>query len=569
MAPALSANWKRHSLHDRIAIVLYWTIVLCCYIRIYYGVSPLDEAQHVGSAFLSSMGGRPFYNEMYLQQIAGLLYEPLAIVYYKIMGREGMYLFARHLFFFLTVLCSWIYYRCYRDTVSLPTTLAIATIPLFATVNGWPTINYHTLGSLGFAMSTLLSVRSVELQSNRLAVAAGIAFFVAVAGYPTLGATAVLTWVFIAAFRFYQRKPFLRQFLICGGTATVIMLAFAAYLYLRFNPQEILESYYFSKTFNTFGSFLNKILYSGWLFWGFAPSWYYFFPLLGVWIYLWIKKDIPIMAFGIVLLFLTMFKEPPENGTYTPTYYLLMAFVGILPILSRLRSSSEKNWSHVVLWLCGLSTAILICWSSGLTLYSTSMVTPYIFATLLAVSDGARKKVLQYLSALFVVIFMLMIHFKHIADDDHFFDLTERFESGPFAGLITSLDHYQFLTTLQADINECAIKGKSALYYDHYPAGFLMSDMYPATRSLFMHDISLSWFVRPMYTAHYSNPANRPDCVFRFTSISTRKGTSYDVDPKKFFPNEDVFWYYLPEKTGEYRLIRERATYNVYQKKNL
>ncbi|MES2962668.1 MAG: hypothetical protein V4760_02180, partial [Bdellovibrionota bacterium] len=78
-------------------------VILAEYFGLFFGLPMHDEAFYVVPALLTSIGGQPFFNEMFFQQTCFLLYEPLMAAWYALFGTTGIMLFARHLFFFLQI----------------------------------------------------------------------------------------------------------------------------------------------------------------------------------------------------------------------------------------------------------------------------------------------------------------------------------------------------------------------------------------------------------------------------------------------------------------------------------
>ena len=75
-----------------LALAVFTFMALCCYARLFISVGFLgrmDESYWVASALMSSLGGTPFVNDMHVQQIGSMLYEPLVFVYYKLFGNSG------------------------------------------------------------------------------------------------------------------------------------------------------------------------------------------------------------------------------------------------------------------------------------------------------------------------------------------------------------------------------------------------------------------------------------------------------------------------------------------------
>lgn len=76
------------------------------YLRLYFGVDLTDESYYVALPVSFANGYRPFQDEIEMGQFAGLLLTPFIRLYLSILdSKEGVVLFARHLYFFTTFFC--------------------------------------------------------------------------------------------------------------------------------------------------------------------------------------------------------------------------------------------------------------------------------------------------------------------------------------------------------------------------------------------------------------------------------------------------------------------------------
>lgn len=556
----------RKNTYERIAVAVAALMVLISYARIYFGVGILDEAQHTGSIFMTALGGKPYFNEMFSQQAAGLLFEPLIWLYYQVFGTTGGQLACRHIYFVVYMTWAWVTFRYFRERVSFITALAIALVPAVGATTGIPSPNYFTMGLAGFGMAAVLLLGALEKRSSREMVYAGLALFLSITSYPTYGIVWPIFLIVTAVFCWRENVPFLRAAFwstLLGGT---LMLLFFGICIYRFGLDNFIATYEFSRDFGTFGSFTQKAAYTWWLFRGFAPPPWISAPILILWWALNHWARVPWVAILPALILAVGLQEPPESGPWATTLMLLLAFSS-LPVLFGV--SVRRRWPELALWITGVLCAPLFMWTSSMTLYVMYMALNFTMMANLALSEEQRPSRPWSLFALFMpgVLLFFLVWINNMDDEDVIYQ-TEFITSGYFAGTRTSKYNYDFLQQVQADIDECGTRGKTVLFYDMFAAGYLMSSMKPAMRSLLMHPLSMSWRVRHLYTMYYTDPATRPDCIFRFMKVRQIDGTWLNNDPKQY-QIKDSFWSYLPEDSGEYVPLRVRDTYTVYLKKGL
>ncbi len=553
-----------------IASVVFGLMAIGCYVRLYISVGLLgvqDEMHWVGSAFSSSIGGTPFVNDLYIQQLCGLLYEPLVFMYYKLFGSTGILLFVRHLYFALAASTAFIFYRYFRPKVDAPLALAIAALPLVGCFWGQPSLGYNAIGSLCFGAGALLSFRGLEENSRVDLALAGVYFFFVCAAYPTMAGAVAVLWIFICAARLYLRKPFVKELLLVAGVCSGLLTIFLSSLILRAGLDNVLFSYTFSTAQSSLGSFTDKFYYGGMLFWQFLPSLWLLLPAFFIWFALWKTKNLSWYVLAAALCLLTAFHEPPEPGPFQPTLYFLLAIAGLPLVVAAWRSGFAKSWPELVLLAAALVASIFPWWSSALTLYVTFVTSTYALAPLFVFARD--PKLSPWISLVALVVPLTIFIPKNVLgqlDDSQSEYAVKMMTDGPYAGLFTSPGRAGYLNQLKADIDAARDQAKSILFYDEFPLGYMMTDLYPATPALFMHGLRESYAVKPFFRNYYKDPSKRPDLIVRFKYFEIG-GNKISVHPDQYPPQyKDVFWNYLPEESGEYSLILDRDSYSIFKR---
>ncbi|MES2963865.1 MAG: hypothetical protein V4760_08235, partial [Bdellovibrionota bacterium] len=423
-----------------------------------------------------------------------------------------------------------------------------------------------------FGCLAMFALRSVDEESPKLAWISSVLAFVTMASYPTTAVSIFILWTLIVVARLALKQPVWKYFFIANVPAAVFLLSYFGLLVYRFDWENIVMSYRYHTAHTSLGAFLPKQLYGLWLTFGFAPWWWLMGPLFVAWIFLWRKWRVNWLFFlvPVAIFTATGIKEKPENGTWAQSIILIGCFSAIGLIIPAIARDFRTKWREVVLWGAGLTSATIICWTSGMTYYSTHYAALYALtgAMVLAMYQTASR----WTTASLLLLALVFTHQQHHAflDEDNSerpMNLTEWIDWGPYAGFLTYPEQHDYLRRLQADLNDVAVDRESVVFYNSFPAGYLFTNLRPQTRGIHIHGLEQSAAVKPFFRAWYDNPINRPDVVVRFTGhMGAKKGSIWNVDAKQFHPYKDVFWYF-PEETGDYDLFVERKLYSIFVRK--
>jgi hypothetical protein len=98
--------------------------------------------------------------------------------------------------------------------------------------------------------------------------------------------------------------------------------------------------------------------------------------------------------------------------------------------------------------------------------------------------------------------------------------------SGPWKGIRTTPRKIEFLARLAADLARVRDGAESILFYDYFPAGYLMTDLEPRTPGLWLFPDSPlhqgNAGLRRVYAERLRSDGRRPDLVVRLRCIPTR-----------------------------------------------
>ncbi len=547
------------------AVGLFSFLLVGCYLRLFVSVGLMglqDEYHWVGAAALSSLGGIPFVNDLNIQQLCGLVYEPLVWLYVKLFGLTGVLLFVRHLYFALALGAAALLYKSYREKTDLPTALMIASLPLVTAFWGQPSLGYNAIGGLGFLSGSLLALAGLEERRLSKVLLGALFYFFALAAYPTLVGAVALFWLTVLAVRLSQRKPVLKEFALANALTILLLLAFIGWLVGRAGWDQLLLAYQFSTSQSSMGNFWSKFRYGLDLWIGFLPEWYWLAGSMGLWLAAWWRFRISWIFFAVPVSLWIALREPPEPGPFYPALYLLLALSGLPIVVRGWRADPKKAWADGVLWTVCLVSVLFPWWSSALTLYVTFITSTYCLAPILAL--GRERRASPWLGVLaFVIPFAVFTQKVAVGQLDDATTDVELLTEGPYAGLITSRERAEFLRQLAGDIRSAG-DVKSAFFYDEFPLGYLMTGLKPATPTLFTHGLRESFAVRPYYNRYFSVPTNRPDLIVRFNHFPVA-GNRLSVHPDQYKPYPDVFWKF-PEESGSYEPVVQRDAYSIFKR---
>lgn len=555
-----------------IALVCFALMALGAYLRLFVSVGFLgymDEQYWVAAAALSSLGGLPYYNDLHIQQNCALLYEPFVWLYYKIVGSTGVLLFVRHLYFILAAASAALYFKYFRPRTDLATSLAIVLLLMIATWWAQPSLGYNSIGGLCFGCGSLLAIRGLDERQWKHLFGSGILFAIALGAYPTLLGAVICLWLILAGFCIYLKIPWLKQMLFANGVTVVFLGGFLLSIVLRTSVDDVFMVYKFSTAHSSLGSFSWKVTYGLWLWYKFLPPWWILAPYFVLWVVLWKKHDVPWQFFAIPFAIYMAIKDPPESGTFFPPMSMLLVVSGIPLLVQAWREGLRENWKYIALWGGGFAGTAFTCWSSALTIYVTFVTSNFCLIVVMFLASRSRRFTPWVSASTMILMAIIFFHRYGLNQlDDHEVTYeTEMMMSGPYAGLLTSPERATFLKQLEADIETGTKNAKTILFYDEFPMGYLMTPLFPATRTLWSHTLRESFNVKGFIREYYYDAKNRPDVIFRFNYFSDN-GRKVPVTPEQFKPYEDVFWDYLP-KEAEYGEVIRRDSYSVFKKKSL
>jgi hypothetical protein len=195
------------------------------------------------------------------------------------------------------------------------------------------------------------------------------------------------------------------------------------------------------------------------------------------------------VVIAVVPLFPLCIKRPTTSMWYV-TILVLCSSVFLVLAWKRPRSR-ELAWG---VWLPSLCAGAITSWTSdnGLVNAGHGLVPIALAGAALAVErvqsavGGAARARLELVYPLLMVAVFLGYQ-RRTFGDDPVATLDTRVEYGPFAGLYTSSSKETYLRQMTSDIASVAGDREYVLFVDHFPAGYLMTDLRPGASCIWTH----------------------------------------------------------------------------------
>ena len=465
-------------------------VLTACWVRLGYGLDLSDEAYYVALAYRFALGDIPFEDELHLSQSAALLTWPLVEAYLWQEGTtDGLVLFLRRAFFAFQCGVSAVVFLALRTLCAGPAALVIALLPLALLPFGIPNLSYNTLGSGLFTAGVFVALpwgNGSEVCWRRRALA-GACHGLAVVSYPPLLVAVLCSLAATGWLDPRGRRRLLASY--AGGVAAVLacwvlfvewegMVRVYDFMSMRYQPDP-------DRLVRAVGQFVARL-----------PS-----PLLlalGIGLLFWQRARRPwlvLLALPCVAAALAWPLRRLELSVAPLLYVTSLAWLAplLLPWVWR-----ERTWRRVFagVWLPSVVAGLTFATAStngylnaGLGLVPAAIVTlSFLDRALQQASDalGAQRAALAPILGVLAFVAMLLSYQRGLYRGGPIWSAPlERVTAGPFAGIDGHPVRGAYLRVLATDLAGLAVSGGRVLFYDHFPAGYLLTDMRPATPSLF------------------------------------------------------------------------------------
>lgn len=544
--------------------------VLATYHRLSYGVDFTDEAFYLAIPYHFLLGGTPFVDEINILQLQTLLILPLVKLYYQATGSiDGIVLFARYVYLAFSLLVAGITFLFIRKFVAQPAAVLIslscvAFIPL-----NIPAPSYNTLGMGFFTMGCMFGAWAVANQ-KRLSVVAlsGVAHGLAVISYPTLAIPSLVFIAILSALRPMDKLRLLLAYVIgaalpfaliapdvirAGAGSVLISLTYSSSFGLRDSRNALLV---FSQIFN------NKLAII-------------LFLLSFALIY---RRRPTLAAYVVLFLPVFVFLIQGSNPTYVSSNWYIISYGLMAPLLLVFIGGKEKvRQMFFAVWVPSFVAGLIAASSSGngaisaaVGLFPASIVTSvFVVLTFVDISSRYPKGEKYSVNHLWLAVppvlvasFLVIYQFGALYRDDRVKELDTQIKTGAYAGLFTTREKNDFMTNLCNDISALSMPSDTVLFYDRFPAGYLLTSMSPATNTMWLFQVAdyQPNLDRSGLLQYYSSKNRFPDLAIKMKHVPyTRNEVNNLVYPSGDLLNNMI-------EGPQYRVVLSRDNYTIFRK---
>jgi hypothetical protein len=531
--------------------------------RLRYGIAYTDEPFYTAMPYRFVLGDRPFFDEYNISQTLAFITFPLVYLYTHIAnGTTGIVLFMRCCYLLLMLLTSACIFSYARRQIPWPVALVASLISLVFAPWGIQSLGYNAMGGALLTISLFLTLWSVSLPDKRvLMVVAGIAGGLCIVSYPTM--TIPVGMVILAMWRIGSLRTGKRYLLGVG----LVLVPFCGYLATVGIPQ-LLLAYKFTQLQH---AYVGAI----------AQLWSVTLELA--------KTAIlePILALFMIVLILSRFIHRSGLQRMCGFMTLTVPFA-VVPVLTYY-AWARSNGAFVCLALIGASiwlfrrdvtkrTETLLVVAPSLTAGLTATFTSgngYLNASVGLLPVAAITLIWLYrvtensfihiprlvrispyyalLSIAGIVGVVGLLQYRAFYDQPGgIAPLSQYIPTGPFAGIYASPQNASLIVNLQRDVLRLSRPGDRILFFDGFPAGYLLTDLRPATDTV--------WTFSPYYTPDVDSKALIQ--YFQKNHILPSIVVRVVSDAFPYRPNYPITNLVL---SRQYKLVLSDAQYTIYR----
>ena len=575
-------------------------LILCAtiavvYPRMYFSYAFFDEAYYLAIPYSFTLGVRPFFDEPSIYQLAAFFTQPFIELYVAITGSSaGLVLFGRHLYFASSILCVLALRHFWKPLIgsgpaSALTAVVVAYVPFCIFGLSYNTMTYFgLLAGLSFLGSACMPgqrARDLSIATLILTIVSFIYPPIFLASGPALAVGA--TWIFKTCERDEGTRALLRA-LMTGGASTAI--AVAGLMWMGF-PDAFDGMVEFSTAQGAQGggamkwkSLQYETAYQAWFLVLIALS------ITGISLILSQPKHFAVSAFaalsiGPALAFATTYYRLAREPFTTVPFVLSILGLSAPVALSLARKHLTKDQRVALALYAGTSIAAGLCiiWSTAnglrngaLGLTPAALVTiGCLFITLrgqtatgAGTSATASFQRHARIPAMLFVFSLLCFQLHQIwthAYRDYIPSQTNSWtKTGPWAGIRTNVHKTRFLELLAHDLEVVRENAQTILFFDYFPAGYLLTNLTPRAPGLWLFPFGRKWqgtiALRNVYEKRLRDHDTQPDIVVRVRCLPTSPFMTLPIAPR-----DPVNLLLGPE---QYETAIDRDCYHISRRRN-
>ncbi|MGJ0507551.1 MAG: hypothetical protein ACR652_10510 [Methylocystis sp.] len=540
-------------------------IFLLSYARIYYGISFTDEAYFIAIPWRFIHGDSPFQTELAtLFGMFSFISYPFFKIFYLLRGSaEGIVLYARHLYFVFELLVAAGVFYFSRTFVRTPEALLVASCVIAFVPFNVQGLSYNTLACGFLTLGLFAGAQGVLANSIlRLALSGWLLTYGAIVYLP-LVPVAFLAFVLLVR---TDRRAFLPFFVgtllaLCSLTP---FLSYATWDAIRNNLD-------YTLSIGVQGGGWRKPLRVIW------DTLHYLWPSIlgsGFLVFLIQRKGdnllrlIALLLLPIVLVVVNGMSAKPGSATYAYVghgYVLGLALIGVwlYPFLN-----AEHKKLFMLVWVpSGLAAAIMgYSSSNGYINVGIGLLAGGICSLILLIALLTQKGEHQLVFPRWIGVAvpslaacaLVLYQYSSVYCDSALPRLTTEVASGPFKYIRTTPEKAAFIEDVAYWVRRVSAQSRSIIFYYDFPAGYLMTDMKPATNAIWLFQPSNYRNINTSMLSQYIS-ATPPDIIFKFRHV-------FQVDKYDNQFNDDGYPIDVLANSGGYTIISDNVNFVIYQR---
>ncbi len=479
---------------NTIATLCFLFAAILTYVRLFWGVDFTDEAFTVALPYRFVLGDKPFLDDFSMAQSSAIFLIPLSRLFHFFNSENSsVVLYFRHLYFVFSLGVSLLIAKSLFENFSSALALLPAALFLLFIPDGIPNLTSQTL-SIGFYFIGILWVLIRSGLTGPWLFGSGLLHAFAIVAFPPI---AVAVGFFVFPLMYLMKGNCLKALLNYLSGVVFTLLVFYAILPANFedyaavftwnlkNATEMGHAMGWAKVQEILSEFTRRM-----------PQ-IFGVILLGVGNYFAVKKN-PLAGFlfAVLLTSLIFIATRASQGGGGPSHYVAYSaiFFFVLAIPFAKDAFFKKFAIGIVVPCFAAGLCLAFASINGFSASSTVLILPFIFLQALLLktyfTEWAFTKNDWVLPLVFLPIFiqaavLARFQYKTVFQDDSISELTQTVESGPFKHLKTTPEKFQYLTEIQTALTKAAASKKTISFYPHFPAGYLLTQLRPQTRSLY------------------------------------------------------------------------------------
>ncbi len=529
-------------MRSRFAIAAIVAVAGLTYGRLFYGVEFTDEAFYIAVPYRFVLGAQPLVDETNIvQQTPAVLLYPFVALWHWLVGLEGIVLYARHLHFLFTVGVAVAVFvplrRVLDDSFSsaVCATAAIAFVPF-----GIHALSYNTFASGFFTAGCFLGAGWSIRGGRSFLVGAGCAHGLAIFTYPTFALPVACCFAVLYAAARPRSVRALMPGLVPTAAATLLTVAFFAHRGIGTIDDLVTQT----ADFGDQGGGLGELADIASFVWTSFAHKYVAAALLvaAAAARLWRPG-----AAVVPLLLLPVAALPADLRTSASAniYVTCFALLGPVVFILLLRDNAVARRLLLLIWIPAAVAGVTTALSSANGPINVAIgFFPALIATAALIGLALQRvSPADFAPAVVLLAIGVALQYLSVYRDAGIQHLTTLVGDGAYAGIHTTAAKRDFLTALDRDLSATAGAECTIVFYDAFPAGYLLGHGKPATNATWLLDVQDGRKDRyqRLLLDYYERHGGLPDVAVRLDRIPLTASASIDQTYAATEPLEQAF----------------------------